>query len=71
MKCMHCQGRMKRGKAPFEIEKNDYLLRLERIPAWICAQCGEIYFGERGVNSIQKVIQAVDRQTEHLLQATG
>ena len=44
MKCVHCQGRMKRGKAPFEIEKNGYRLRLERIPAWICTQCGEIYF---------------------------
>ena len=70
MKCVHCQGKMKRGKAPFEIEKNRYRLRLERIPAWICTQCGEIYFEENEVNSIQRVIQAVDRQTEHL-QATG
>jgi len=70
MKCMHCQGKMKHGKAPFEIEKNGYRLRLERIPAWICTQCGEIYFEERSVDSIQKVIQAVDRQTEQL-QATA
>jgi YgiT-type zinc finger domain-containing protein len=70
MKCMHCKGRMKRGKAPFEIEKNGYRLRLERVPAWICSQCGEIYFEEGEVNSIQRVIQAVDKQTERL-QATG
>jgi len=61
---------MKRGKAPFEIEKHGYRLRLEQIPAWICTQCGETYFEEKEVSSIQKVIQAVDTQTEHL-QATG
>jgi YgiT-type zinc finger domain-containing protein len=70
MKCMYCQGEMNRGTAPFEIEKHGYRLRLERIPAWTCTQCGEIYFEESEVDSIQKVIQAVDRQTEHL-QATG
>lgn len=52
------------------IEKGGYRLRLEQIPAWLCTQCGETYFEEKEVNSIQKVIQAVDTQTEHL-QATG
>jgi YgiT-type zinc finger domain-containing protein len=61
---------MKRGKAPFEIEKDGYRLRLEHVPAWICTQCGETYFEEKEVNSIQKVIQAVETQTEHL-QAAG
>ena len=70
MKCLYCQGRMKRGKAPFEIEKGGYRLRLEQIRAWICIQCGETYFEEKEVNSIQKVIQALDTQTEHL-QAIG
>ena len=36
----------------------------------ICTQCGETYFEEKEVNSIQKIIQAVDTQTEQL-QATG
>jgi len=61
---------MKRSKAPFEIEKDGYRLRLERIPAWICTQCGETCFEETEVDSIQRVIQAVDRQTERL-QAAG
>lgn len=70
MTCLYCRGRMKRSKSPFEIEKGGYRLWLEQIPAWICTQCGETYFEEKEVNSIQKVIQAVDTQTEHL-QATG
>jgi YgiT-type zinc finger domain-containing protein len=61
---------MKRSKAPFEIEKDGYRLRLEQIPAWICTQCGETYFEEKEMNSVHKVIQALDTQTEHL-QATG
>lgn len=33
MKCMHCQGIVERGIAPFHIDRNGYHLVLDRIPA--------------------------------------
>lgn len=66
MKCMHCQGTMKKGMAPFHIDRKGYHLTLDEVPAWICRQCGEIYFDEPEVDSIQGIIQAVEDRTEKL-----
>jgi len=66
MKCMHCQGKMKKGTAPFHIDRKSYHLTLDEVPAWICQQCGEAYFDEPEVDSIQKIIQTVETQTDKL-----
>ena len=66
MKCVHCQGKMERGTAPFHIDRKGYHLILDTIPAWVCAQCGEVYFEESEVDAIQQVIRALDKQTEKL-----
>jgi YgiT-type zinc finger domain-containing protein len=66
MKCIHCQGRMRKAKAPFDIDRKGYHLRLEKVPAWVCMQCGEPYFDEAEVESIQSIIRAVDKQTQKL-----
>jgi YgiT-type zinc finger domain-containing protein len=63
---MYCQGRMARGMAPFHIDRKGYHLLLDSIPAWVCGQCGEVYFEEAEVDSIQAVIRAVDEQAEKL-----
>ena len=64
MKCVHCQGRMEKGTAPFHIDREDYHLTLDKVPAWLCSQCGEAYFEETEVEAIQEVIRAVDREAE-------
>ena len=66
MKCIHCQGKMKEGAAPFHIDRKGYHLVLDAVPAWVCTQCGEAYFGESEVEAIQKVIRTLDRQAEKL-----
>ena len=66
MKCMHCQGEMKRGTAAFQIDRKGFHLSLDDVPAWVCKQCGEPYFEEAEVDSIQAIIQAVDQQAENL-----
>jgi YgiT-type zinc finger domain-containing protein len=63
---MYCQGQMVRGTAPFHIDRKGYHLLFDRIPAWVCSQCGEVYFEEVEVDSIQAVIRAVDEQVEKL-----
>lgn len=66
MKCMYCQGEMARGTAPFHIDRKDVHVSLDSVPAWVCTQCGEVYFEEAEVNAVQDIIRAVDEQTGKL-----
>jgi len=66
MKCMYCQGEMRRGSAPFHVDRKGYHLLLDAVPAWVCSQCGESYFGEPEVDSIQEAIRALDTQATKL-----
>ena len=66
MKCMHCQGEMKKGSAPFHIDRRKYHLTLDAVPAWVCRQCGEAYFEESEVDSIQEMIRAVEDHAKKL-----
>ena len=66
MKCMYCQGKMERGVAPFHVDRKNYHLVLDEVPAYVCRQCGEVYFAETEVDTIQAVIRAVDMQVEKI-----
>lgn len=66
MNCMYCQGEMHRGSAPFHVDRKGYHLLLDSVPAWVCSQCGEAYFEEPEVDSIQEAIQALDTQATKL-----
>lgn len=66
MKCMHCRGTMIKGTAPFQIDKKGYHLTLDRVPAWVCQQCGEVYFDEQAVDSIQEIIKTLEDRTDKL-----
>jgi len=70
MKCIHCKGIMKKASAPFHIDRKGCHLMLERVPAWVCEQCGEAYFEEKEVDSIQKLIHSIEQKTSELV-ATG
>jgi len=66
MECMYCKGKMERKTAPFQINRKGYHLTFYRIPAWVCSQCGEVYFDEAEVETIQTVLNILDEQTEKL-----
>ena len=34
MKCLHCQGEMKKGETPFHIDRKDCHLTLDKVPAF-------------------------------------
>jgi YgiT-type zinc finger domain-containing protein len=63
---MHCQGQMKKGSAPFHVDRREYHLTLDAVPAWVCQQCGEVYFDEPEVDSIQEIIRAVEDRAKKL-----
>ena len=66
MKCMYCQGKMVRGVTPFHIDRKDVHVSLDKVPAWVCTQCGEVYFEEAEVNAVQEIIRSIDEQTDKL-----
>jgi YgiT-type zinc finger domain-containing protein len=66
MNCMSCRGKMERGHAPFHIDRKDYHLILDKVPAWVCGQCGDAYFEESEVEAIQEMISALDQGTEKI-----
>jgi len=66
MKCIHCQGQMKRGTTPFHIDRKGCHLVLDNVPAWVCEQCGEAYFEEAEVDAIQELIKSVEQKAQAL-----
>jgi len=67
MQCIHCQGQMKRGSAPFSIDRKGYHIHWVAIPAWVCTQCGEPHFEAKEVDLIQKALTILDRESGALL----
>lgn len=66
MKCMYCQGEMKKGTAPFHLDRGGVHVSLDEIPAWVCTQCGESYFEETEIDSVQALVKAIEEQTQKL-----
>ncbi len=67
MKCVHCQGHMKRGTIPFHVDHGDCHLLLDRVPAWVCEQCGEAYFEDKAVDAIQDLVRSVEEKAQALV----
>lgn len=70
MKCIHCRDEMERGTAPFHVDRKGYHLTFDRVRAWVCTQCGELYFEEAEADAIQAVIRAFDDRLDPLSPAT-
>ena len=63
------RSKMERKSAPFQIDRKGCHLTLDDIRAWVCTQCGEVYFEENEVGTIQEVIQSLDKRTKKLQEA--
>jgi hypothetical protein len=40
---------------------------LDNVPAWICNQCGEAYFEENEVSTVQDLIMVIDQKAQPLV----
>ncbi|MBE9012504.1 YgiT-type zinc finger protein [Pseudanabaenaceae cyanobacterium LEGE 13415] len=67
MECLCCKAQMRRGTAPFAIDRNGYRVSWDSIPAWVCDQCGEALFEAREVDLIQEALASLDRETAILV----
>lgn len=66
MKCIHCKGTMKKGVVPLHIDRNGCHLTFDNIAAWVCEQCGQAYFEEQEVNTIQELFKTVEEKAHQL-----
>lgn len=67
MECLCCKAQMRRGTAPFSIDRNGYRVSWDNIPAWVCDQCGEVLFEAQEVDLIQEALVGLDRGTATLV----
>ena len=58
---------MKKGTAPFSIDRNGYHISWDAIPAWVCEQCGESLLETQEVDTIQVALAILDRNTVSLV----
>lgn len=63
MECLYCKAQMRRGTAPFSIDRNGYHISWDSISAWVCDQCGESLFETKEVDAIQEALTVLDRET--------
>jgi YgiT-type zinc finger domain-containing protein len=61
MECLCCKAQMKKGTAPFSIDRNGYHVLWEAVPAWVCEQCGESLLETQEVDIIQDTLAVLDR----------
>jgi YgiT-type zinc finger domain-containing protein len=64
---LHCKGRLVRSKDPSSIDRKGYHVVWEAVPAWICTQCGEPLFEAPKVESIQRALVALERESAALI----
>jgi len=57
---------MKKGVAPFHVDRKGCHLTLDAVPAWVCEQCGESYFEEKEVDTIQGLVSSLEEKVHAL-----
>jgi YgiT-type zinc finger domain-containing protein len=67
MDCLYCKAQMRRGTAPFSIDRQGYHISWNAISAWVCDQCGESLFDASEVDKIQDALAVLDRETTSLV----
>jgi len=69
MKCLYCGGEMKKAKVGYSINRKDYHLYLEEVPAYVCTKCKERLFKEDEVKMIQRLIKHLESDVRQLQMA--
>jgi YgiT-type zinc finger domain-containing protein len=58
---MHCpicrSGETRPGLATFQHEQDGHIVLVRNVPAEVCTQCGEPYFGEETLDALLAVVK--------------
>jgi len=47
---------------PYFVKRKGYQFVIDRVPAYVCSQCGEYLFREKEVDLIQEIISALEQK---------
>lgn len=67
MKCLLCKGEMEKATVVYTVDREGYHLFIEKVPAYICSQCGERYFDEQEVEAIQNMLTTFEDKLKDVL----
>jgi len=57
--CSECGGRLRREAIEQEFEKEGITVKLSGVKAWVCEQCGEVYFAPGGAEKVAQAVQSL------------
>ncbi len=69
MNCMLCGGNLEKSAASYTVDQKGYHLFIEKIPAYVCARCGEKAFDEKEVIAIQNMLKTFEDKLEQVQMA--
>ena len=66
MKCLYCNGEMKKASCSYTVDRDGYHLYIRDIPVYVCTQCGEKLFEEKEAEAIQDTIKSLEGKIEKI-----
>ena len=67
MECYYCKGELKEGVVPYFVKRKGYQIVIDRVPAYICSQCGEYLFRDKEVDLIQEIISSLEQKVAMMI----
>jgi YgiT-type zinc finger domain-containing protein len=59
MPCSECGGKLRRKTVSQEFEREGVTVKISGIKAWVCSQCGEIYFEPGGADKFAQAVNGL------------
>jgi len=57
--CSECGGPVRRKTIAQEFEKGGMKVRLTGLKAWVCGECGEVYFQPGGAGKVARAVNSL------------
>lgn len=61
--CSLCKGKMEHKRVDVIKKTNSKIVVINEVPAYVCQQCGERYYPLEVVESIEKILEGVAKET--------
>lgn len=57
--CSECGGEIRRQTIAQEFEREGVKVKLSGVKAWVCSECGEIYFEPGGADRVARAVDSL------------
>ena len=65
-RCYFCKGRVVEKKVRVDFRWGDELVVIEDVPAEVCQQCGEKYFGPEVYKQMENLAKTKEKPIKHV-----